>query len=893
MLTRVHRVESNSVDPLQRLKQHLQDNRKPELLASELKIYIAHHYQRNFSQTYDSLNLEQTEQLLELCLTLLAQGLQTDDPPHWVSKLSYQVFEQVLPILQQHAESTEEDALGWQHCSIRYLHDLTNYYQQRQDLLHALPYALQAWRLAQHYRLDVDCCVTTCLTHLQQQVVLQGLEQLNASCGPQAFAAMTQQLQESELTVELAKSYQQLWNAWHKTLAWVNSQAMAIPTSWRQAPYRAFDEYWYKKMAQAIANGCAESEWCELTEAVATLGGLDDEALIYFCEKLTDLISQHDLDYSVHPLVYKKQGEVLSLHLPPWWQWREQLQAARNQLTKACLEQFTQAQAVYQQTVDTILAELFHYSEQLTAALPQGWCVLGLGSLARKGLVLNSDIEFALLVDEDGASESGYLKALVNFWRGLFLTLADDWRLGEDELWQVSGFSLDGDILDKQGIMLKPYLCNTPSGYANDLQHWQSQLIKSVNAYLLGWFHGLQLATCIGANNAGQALYQQYQAVLSEQVFDASTILPTYWNYHAGQAVRNPPEHLTAQAVKEYYLTPVVRWLEHTLQYQQGLAGVITYEQIALQLVQANVNSAVAAALAQVYTALQYYRCQAVTGPLPTETRARLTHYLNYYIRPLYPSLQHALSTNEALEKALHDPYTYHLLYAKARSITHEAPIATWTAYHLSRRPETSIDLHKVAYTSLTSSSGRYHYYEALKKHLSDNKQHVLISLGSIPTTNGERLYWTNEYPFWLTQMASQLQCEQKTTMWLKLVGKKQAIPLAADAIKSVWNIKQRQPQPSELPGNHPVYQLKHLGVYMKLYPGLPGVQDALQYLYRRAFDARGGLPWSVAGLLQVPTVDGYPIPILISAAAGEPITANDPRLNKLDKYSLSKMLLF
>ena len=51
MLTRVHRVESNSVDPLQRLKQHLQDNRKPELLASELKIYIAHHYQRNFSQT--------------------------------------------------------------------------------------------------------------------------------------------------------------------------------------------------------------------------------------------------------------------------------------------------------------------------------------------------------------------------------------------------------------------------------------------------------------------------------------------------------------------------------------------------------------------------------------------------------------------------------------------------------------------------------------------------------------------------------------------------------------------------------------------------------------------------------------------------------------------------
>ena len=293
---------------------------------------------------------------------MLAQGLQTDDPPHWVSKLSYQVFEQVLPILQQHAESTEEDALGWQHCSIRYLHDLTNYYQQRQDLLHALPYALQAWRLAQHYRLDVDCCVTTCLTHLQQQVVLQGLEQLNASCGPQAFAAMTQQLQEGELTVELAKSYQQLWNAWHKTLAWVNSQAMEIPTSWRQAPYRAFHEYWYKKMAQAIANGCAESEWCELTEAVATLGGLDDEALIYFCEKLTDLISQHDLDYSVHPLVYKKQGEVLSLHLPPCRQWREQFQAARKQLAKSCLEQFTQAQAVYQQTVDTILAELFHYS---------------------------------------------------------------------------------------------------------------------------------------------------------------------------------------------------------------------------------------------------------------------------------------------------------------------------------------------------------------------------------------------------------------------------------------------------------------------------------------------------------------------------------------------------
>lgn len=98
---------------------------------------------------------------------------------------------------------------------------------------------------------------------------------------------------------------------------------------------------------------------------------------------------------------------------------------------------------------------------------------------------------------------------------------------------------------------------------------------------------------------------------------------------------------------------------------------------------------------------------------------------------------------------------------------------------------------------------------------------------------------------------------------------------------------------PFILPGNHPVYKLPlntQQAIYVKLYPGLPGINDALHYLYRRVFSSVGGLPWSATGLLEI---DNQSIPVLLSADAGSPIKANDARLGELDPYTRSKLILF
>ncbi len=266
--------------------------------------------------------------------------------------------------------------------------------------------------------------------------------------------------------------------------------------------------------------------------------------------------------------------------------------------------------------------------------------------------------------------------------------------------------------------------------------------------------------------------------------------------------------------------------------------------------------------------------------------------YVNYYLKPLYTSLIHAFRTNdpEKILSALSAPRTYHLR-STVEPISEDS-IAKWTAYHLCQQRDISEKEHQAAYARLSDKS-RLGYYHTVKKYLNDPaKMDLLFNLGSLPASNGERLYWVEEYPTWLEGIRHQFSAQQNTPQRLVLIGLDQPIPLPEEMSLDLWDKITHKPQPLRLPGNHPVYHLKagQLSLYWKLYPSLPGINDALQYLYRRTFGATGGLPWSVAGLLHI---DNQTIPVLLSEDVGAPIESNDLRLNQLNPYALSKLILF
>jgi len=280
--------------------------------------------------------------------------------------------------------------------------------------------------------------------------------------------------------------------------------------------------------------------------------------------------------------------------------------------------------------------------------------------------------------------------------------------------------------------------------------------------------------------------------------------------------------------------------------------------------------------------------------------------YVDYYLNPVYSCLLQAYrsrlvpSDANAIEKLLVDPYTYHLdpygyHLNSTKKLIAEVDIAKWTAYHLCQRSDTTTQQHRNAYTRTVGAS-RISYYETVQKYLDDDhvqKKPLLLQLGDISTSDGERLYWIKEYPNWLQSISQAFATQRPTQQRLRLIGLKHPIFLSDTFGQQLWNSTTHEPMPFTLPGNHPVYRLvlsEQQAIYCKLFPGLPGINDALHYLYRRVFSSVGGLPWSVAGLLEI---DNQTIPVLFSEDAGRPINANGKYLNMLDPHTRSKLILF
>lgn len=264
----------------------------------------------------------------------------------------------------------------------------------------------------------------------------------------------------------------------------------------------------------------------------------------------------------------------------------------------------------------------------------------------------------------------------------------------------------------------------------------------------------------------------------------------------------------------------------------------------------------------------------------------------SYYLMPLYRSVIHTLQSKDKIDKVLRVPYIYHSRTVRNSLI--DADVAKWTAYHLCQDTNTSLQQHVALYDQ-TIGVSRKGYYEIIEKCLNNNhpqKELLLLNLGNLTDFKGERLYWTKKYPSWLQKLGQGLSTHKSSeqTPKLRMIGISHTIPLKHEVCQLIWDSTKHQPKPPTLTGNHPVYKLNAQGVYCKLFPGLPGINDALQHLYRRLFGATGGLPWSVTGLLEI---DNQTIPVLLSENAGEQIKTNDSRLQNLNLYALSKLLLF
>lgn len=270
----------------------------------------------------------------------------------------------------------------------------------------------------------------------------------------------------------------------------------------------------------------------------------------------------------------------------------------------------------------------------------------------------------------------------------------------------------------------------------------------------------------------------------------------------------------------------------------------------------------------------------------------KLELYSNYYVIPLYRSITCALQIEDTIDKALLAPYSYHASSNQDPII--ETNIAQWTAYHLCQTLDVSEQQHVDLYLRTTGPS-RLGYYEIIEKCLSDEsplKKSLLKKLGGIADFDGNRLHWVKNYPNWLQEISSKFSKQEPSdqTLKLELIGLDHPIQLKEEVSQILWDSIKHEPNPSVLPGNHPVYKLEEQGLYCKLYPSLPGINDALHYLYRRVFCAFTGLPLSVTGLL---TIDNQTIPVLLSQDAGSSIEANDERLEKLDPYTRSKLIVF
>ncbi len=268
-----------------------------------------------------------------------------------------------------------------------------------------------------------------------------------------------------------------------------------------------------------------------------------------------------------------------------------QLQNAREQFRKTAQENKTDVLIVqqdYTKAIKQLWATLFRECETLAGKAPCDFAILGMGSLARQGLGLASDLDFAILVQEEKYQQHDYFQQFIQLIQLKLNCLGDGYLLIDET--DLSYFKKDNQLS----------LLNTPEGL---LKNYHPSLIIEDNSDGVKAYDKHRPVLLYPDNTAGQRLAIKYQTLLWQNLqknhpeeIKSSTVenkaLPLhvlvanyYFKFNNKKLTIYQNSNVTQEKVnlKNSYLTPLLLWCADVALYygitrEEKLISEISHE---------------------------------------------------------------------------------------------------------------------------------------------------------------------------------------------------------------------------------------------------------------------------------------------------------------------------
>ncbi|CAM4436377.1 MAG: hypothetical protein LEGION0398_MBIBDBAK_00551 [Legionellaceae bacterium] len=916
-----------------------------ELIIKELNIYINIKYTGS-----ENVTLSETKNFLYISAQL---SLNEDSIIIWE-----RIFERVISFIRDKIKKIQnEEKNEWKIIMYDYFDALFRKFFPN-DVMAALPYALLLYQDEvekdnYHAKEKINYCLKTLLLKTRSKLfdTKESTKELK-----QEWDAFKQEQGVEELNENLTILFKELLEKRQKTII------MGLETEERNTYITVFQNYWYKKLSE-IKNAYFDEEWERFIADLNNHHDFIDKEFSYFSVHLSGLLkTREDSGLRIENWFQKFNAipnckpHIVDINLPDWESWIQKIRNTKNKFQDCALDSFEEIQQNYQSSVEDVLRSIFKYSLELLPENNMEFSILALGSLARKALNADSDIEFAVLLKQDDEKSVAIIQELFSVWSLCIYLLADDWILakGETSHWRKIGLQLEAVKFEKY--------CKTPENYAKESEIAAKDIINN-NGESFMYFHGLCLANEIYTTspfqnepilvsaveydkalfplkqNTSSILFRDYQQRLSQSVLtiDKESLFFAYFNSHANdflnnfrgiqfnknkrilsfanfqsweESIKTSNEKMNEKQLKEIAIKPLMRFFEHVMQFETQLVTDVTYTTFTSIQIPLSIQNTLKKHLHY----LNYLRCAFVYPENRIDTTEfseafqKVFDMARFYIFPLYTSLTKTINKNLPLSETLRNPYAAFIhMFNTDESLELTEALIESLVYILNKEEEwtnsfDTIAFHERLFKRMPTFALKKFYYESIKRIMDeDRKNSVLSHVGNIPLVTGERLSWLCDYPLWVKGLKTEMgasETEKPSYATLILIGINEPFFLKEDIANQFWDGKKQALKPSELPGNHLVYKLSlkeghdNRFIYLKCYPGLPGLNDSLQYLYRRLFGATDGLPWSVTGLL---TIGVKKIPVILSDDVGDKLDSDDPRLTHslLNHVSLSKLLLF
>lgn len=254
--------------------------------------------------------------------------------------------------------------------------------------------------------------------------------------------------------------------------------------------------------------------------------------------------------------------EPVSPGLPsPALQWMQTLRDARQRLRsvpKECAaETFIAAQQAYTNTLKTLFSQIADWTTQRLGPPPAPFTLLGFGSVSRGDMIIYSDIECVVLIDNNSACGHPYYPAWIAQLKAVLFTQGEPCIIEADKITSI-GLRLDADLPFSAGA----WTLQSPAQLAEWVYATLTQPEEERRAqghenriHASGLLHAVPLYTAGSAD-----LFQRYQTALQEKLTPQvrDTIAIALWEFNRQQcAAFAKPSAAREINLKNAYLKPL------------------------------------------------------------------------------------------------------------------------------------------------------------------------------------------------------------------------------------------------------------------------------------------------------------------------------------------------